>query len=56
MPLYKLYHLDGNGQIARAPDEFDVESDQAAMAEAERRRAGAPAELWQAQRLVRRVR
>lgn len=55
MPEYKLYRLDGAGQIAGAPDQFTAGDDDAALAEARSRRPGANAELWQGRRLVSRL-
>ena len=55
MPHYKLYRLDGRGQIDRAPDEFVADDDGSALAEADSRRAGGRAELWQGNRLIRRL-
>jgi hypothetical protein len=52
---YKLYRLDGGGRIERAPEQYAAESDEAALAEAQRRRAGGRAELWQGRRLVQRL-
>ena len=54
MTEYKLYHMDQNGQIDGAPDQVGQEDDDAAVAEADTRRGGGRAELWQAKRLVRR--
>ena len=54
MPNYKLYRLDGAGQIARAPEQFDAADDHAAAVEADTRRCGSAAELWESRRLVRR--
>jgi hypothetical protein len=55
MPDYKLYRLDGAGQISRAPEFFAAPSDEAAVAEAECRREEAPAELWEGRRLIARL-
>lgn len=52
---YKLYRLDGRGRIERAPEQYVAEDDEAALAEAGRRRAGGRAELWQGRRLVQRL-
>ena len=55
MQDYKLYRLDGAGQIARAPEFFAAADDDAAVSEGERRRAGSPAELWEGRRLIARL-
>lgn len=55
MPDYKLYHLDGSGRIAGAPEEFVADDDTAAMTEANSRRRGASVELWQGRRLLGRL-
>ncbi|QIK78173.1 hypothetical protein G7077_03850 [Sphingomonas piscis] len=56
MPEYKLYRLDGAGQIASAPEYFDALDDDAALAVAQQRRGTGSAELWQGGRLVQRLR
>ena len=55
MPEYKMYHLDGGGRIAGAPQEFVADDDDAALAEARRRQKGMAAELWQGRRLLKRL-
>jgi hypothetical protein len=52
MAEYRLYLLDGRGRIMRAI-EFSCEDDETALQEADRRRSGQPAELWQLGRFVR---
>jgi len=56
MPDYKLYRLDGAGQIAGAAEQFSAADDDAAMAAARARRGDGSAELWQGRRLVARLR
>ncbi|RAK52697.1 hypothetical protein DJ018_10905 [Phenylobacterium deserti] len=46
MPGYRLYLVDAAGHFAGS-DEFEAASVRDAMAEAELRRAGPAAELWQ---------
>ena len=55
MPDYKMYHLDGEGRIAGAPQEFVAGDDDAALAEAHGRQRGMSAELWQGRRLLARL-
>lgn len=55
MPDYKIYHLDQDGRIAGAPQEFVATDDHAALAEAQSRQAGWSAELWQGRRLLARL-
>ncbi len=56
MPDYKLYRLDGAGQIAGAPEFYTADTDDAARAEADKRRGQGHAELWEGRRLVGRLR
>jgi hypothetical protein len=52
---YKLYTLDGRGQISGAPEVISAATDrQAEVAARERARTG-PVELWQGQRLVTKI-
>jgi hypothetical protein len=51
MPGYRLYFVDAAGHFAGS-DEFEVADDRHAKVEAERRRAGHNAELWEQGRRV----
>jgi len=53
---YKLYRLDGAGQIAGAPEQFGATDDDAALVEAQGRCRGGAGELWEGRRLVKRLR
>ena len=55
MPDYKMYHLDREGRIAGAPQEFVAVDDDAALSEAHGRQGGMSAELWQGRRLLARL-
>ena len=52
MPDYKLYRLDRAGRISGVPETFTAADDDAAIAQAEERRRGAAAELWQGRRFL----
>jgi hypothetical protein len=52
MAEYKLYGLDGAGQIAGAPEFIRASDDAEAIAHAEARQSTAGAELWRGARLV----
>ena len=54
MATYRLYCLDGVGKVASA-EWIDAESDDDAIAAAERMRGGRMCELWQNSRLVARL-
>jgi hypothetical protein len=52
---YKLYMLDGSGQIAGVPVVIEAPSDDQAIAQARERKKRAPAELWRGSRLIARL-
>jgi hypothetical protein len=54
VPNYRLYRLDGAGQIVTA-DWIEAERDEDALREAHVRVEGAEHELWQRGRLVARI-
>lgn len=55
MPAYRLYRLDGASKIDSA-EWIEAEADEPAVGEARARFPDGGFELWQGQRLVRRVR
>jgi hypothetical protein len=55
MTDYKLYALDGRGQIAGAPELISAATDRQAEAAARELGRTGPSELWQGPRLVARI-
>lgn len=55
MHEYRLYCLDGAGQISRVADVVRAANDEEAIAAARRDHAGVACELWLGRRLVARV-
>lgn len=55
MADYKLYRLDGTGQIAGAPEVIQAPTDRQAIAAARELRYRTTAELWHGTRLVARI-
>jgi hypothetical protein len=52
---YRLYFVDPEGHIVRAPIEFDSASDEEAVAAAQQHHDGLDMELWQRRRLVAKI-
>ena len=55
MADYKLYGLDGAGQIAGVPEVIEAPTDRQALAAARERKPRKTAELWHGTRLVGRI-
>lgn len=55
MADYKLYALDGSGQIAGAPEIIQAPTDRQALAAAREGKRSGKMELWQGSRLVARL-
>ena len=55
MADYKLYGLDGTGQIAGAPEVVQAPTDRQAMAAARELKRRGSVELWHGARLVGRI-
>jgi hypothetical protein len=52
MPEYRFYNLEQNGQVVIARVDLTLDSDEIAIAQAEKLIMGEALEIWQDQRLV----